>query len=377
MADETPNPVVESQADDAPAKSLDTQASPPSITKKVDEGAVRTNLEKSVGDKLKALDFTNTEEGELKTEEKAPAEAGENDPKLAGIGEELDAEAEQPAEEDAEKPAPKTGPTLPSAVIRSLKAYDWDDASIASAMKADPANFTVAAQKIHGNRVAEQQRWADLGRAAKANQPKGETNLTASEAAAAKHIDAKTGLFRPLDVDALVEKHGNEDMVRSITEPVNEVIRQINALLPDLATGVSTIRQSRHETLARQVDQFFEQKELEPFQKVYGKDSAAMDTEQTQARNKVLEMADALMAGAAQQGRKLTVTDAMTMAHDHVSSGFKQETTRREIKASVTVRNKGLTLKPSTNGTKSTGAPKSGAELESRTRQRLAAVFDS
>lgn len=382
MADEQ----VKQEGGETAVAETPVSSGPPSLAAaRVDEGAARKALETSVQSKLDALDFTGegtvdqpseaAEKPEIPAEKPTEGESqsetkteDEQDPPVTEIEEIAE---EQPK---VEEKTPSTGPTLPAAVVRSLKAYDWTDDDIARAMKSDPANFIIAAQKIHANRTAETAQWANLGRQTKAAQQQNTPSATQKTEAPA-HIDPQSGLFRPLNVDQMVEKFGNEEIVREITAPVNEMIAQINMILPDLVNGVSTIRQSKQETLARQVDQFFGQKELEPYQTVYGKDFDTMDTDQTKARNQVLEMADALIAGAAQQNRKLSVTDALTMAHDHVSSGFKKETTRKEIKATVQKRSQSMTMKPSKSGTKPSGTPKNSGELEARTRSRLAAVF--
>lgn len=350
----------------------------------------RAALEASVQSKLDALDFTGdgsdpepdadpsadppATEPDGGSEPEAKGSEGEGQP--AQEVEETPAEGEQVSEEQPKSEAkPKTGPTLPAAYVRSLKAYDWTDEEIEKAFKADPANFTVTAQKIHKNRSDEVAKWADIGRAIKEQSTAQKSD---PKPQASPHLDPKTGGFKPLDVDAMVEKYGNEEIVREIVAPVNEVLAAVNSILPDLLTGVSTIRQSRQETMARQVDQFFGQKELEPFASVYGKDFDTADEEQIGNRNKVLEVADALLAGAAQQGRKLTTTDALTMAHDHVSSGFKKDTAIKEVKQQVQKRSASITLKPSKTGTKTTatsGKPKNARDMEARTLTRLQAAF--
>ena len=101
-----------------------------------------------------------------------------------------------------------------------------------------------------------------------------------------------------------------------------------------------------------------------------------MSEPQTENRNKVLELADALITGAAQQGRQLTVNEALTLAHDSVSGGFKTQAIRKQVKSAVQTRNKGITIRPTQKGSQpNTGPAKGRDELESRTRDRLAAVF--
>jgi hypothetical protein len=339
--------------------------------------ADRSTLESKVGDKLAALDWDGigddtaepAEAKEAKAEEGAePAEEKAED-ESATPDEEGEEQEEQETEQPEQQPKgeqPK-GPTLPAAYVRSLKAYGWEDADIQAAMKADPANFMVAAGRIHKNRSDETARWAELGRQSRTrqDQPAGEQKATPAQAQ-----------IKPVDREALVEKYGNEELVGEIVGPVNEAIAQINAVLPDLMTGVQSVQQSRQEALSRQIDQFFGGDELKTYAEFYGKDSASMAEPQIENRNKVLELADALIAGAAQQGRNLTVGEALMLAHDSVSGSFKVQAIRKQVKSAVQARNKGITIRPTQKGSQANDGPaKNRNELESRTRDRLAAVF--
>lgn len=385
MADE-PNTTVTTTETAAPAVATETPvtpSTPPTIpTPGAAADARQAKLESTVASKLSKMDWGDGSEepaavepepkAEPKTEEAEPVEEPtetETEVEQPELKEIEEVQGDKPKEGDQPPAEVAAGPTVPDAYRRSLKAYDWTDEEINAAAEANPASFLVMAQRIHANRSAEVARWADIGRNQRAQEQKQE------KPAATKYTDPATGLFKPFDAAAMVEKYGNEELVTELVAPFNEMIAQFNAVMPSVLGGVSSINQSKHETLARQVDDFFGQKELQSYAKVYGASSDSLDKDQVQNRNKVLEVADALVAGAEQQGRKLKIHDALTMAHDHVGSQFKKETVRQEIKAAVTKRGSSLTVKPSKTGSKPAGAPKSGAELESRTRQRLANVF--
>ena len=356
-------------------------------------------LESKTASRLAAFRATEGEpeevpsDAEESTEEESPAEeaaAKSPEPKKSADAEEVVSEKEEQSSDNSEdeesseqeeedekdeskeqKPAAKRKtPTLPDAHRRSLKAYGWDDDSIEAGLKADSASFIVAAQKIHSTRNAEVAQWAALGRA---NRPHQEQEQ--SEGKQPQHINPKTGKVKAVDVDALIEKHGNEDLVREIAGPINEAIELVNGFLPDLLNGVQSIRDSRTEALSKQVEGFFTGKEMDSFVELYGKGDE-VTAEQHGARSKVLELADALVVGAAHQGRKLTNLEALALAHDSVSSGFKVQAARKEVRKKVEVRGKSLTLKPSQRGSKdSKAAPKDRGELEARTRNRLKAAF--
>lgn len=348
-----------------------TGTAAPSTT---DTSAAEAALESRVAQQIAALrakGLDGDDDGGDAAEGEAPDTEGET-PDTEGEGA-VDGGNEPAAEAG---PEPK-GPVLPAAYRRSLKAYGWDDAEIDAAMKADPANFMVAAGKIHRTRSEEIAAWAEQGRAARrsANEGRGAAGAGGRTTEAPTYIDPKTGLYRPIDVDALIERHGNEDLVREIAEPFNAIISQINGILPDLLSGVEQVRESREQNLAQQIDAFFSSKDLAPFAEFYGKDFGTADEKQIENRNKVLEMADALIAGAAAQRRKLSVQDALLAAHDHVSGSFRAAAERKTLKQTVTARAKGVTLRPSgSRGIHGDGPAKTEDELLNRTRQRMAAL---
>ena len=281
-----------------------------------------------------------------------------------------EASKDEPAKEqqpDPENPAP----IFPQAYRRTLHAYDWTDDEIADALSQEPnarASFMATAQKLHANRNAELAKWAEMGRRERDSQPdptKGSVEPT---------VEPGTEKFAPANIDALIEKHGNEDLVREIAEPFNDMMKRINEVLPDLMSGVQWIRDSRQQALARQIGQFFGSEDLKSYEEVYGLDSKDLSDDQVGTRNKVLEFADALVAGASLQGRKLSTEEALVLAHDSVSGEFKEKAIRTEIRKSVTVRAKGISLKPTGKTVQKTG-PKTREELEKDVRSRLTSVF--
>jgi hypothetical protein len=116
---------------------------------------------------------------------------------------------------------------------------------------------------------------------------------------------------------------------------------------------------------------------MKAFESVYGPASFAAKTpEQAKMVEKVLETADALIAGAAFQGRQLDVNEALVLAHDSVASSVKETVIRDAIRKDVTKRGKGITLKPTAQGRRAQGgAPRDRQELLARTEDRLAGAF--
>lgn len=131
------------------------------------------------------------------------------------------------------------------------------------------------------------------------------------------------------------------------------------------------------ESLSRQVEAFFGGKEMADFKEVYGGGNDQPAETQIEARNKVLEMADALMYGAKAQGRNLSLNKALELAHDSVSGGFKEQAIRSKIKGSLQARAKGIILRPTSKSQTAAnrGKVKTRGDLEKRVGASLAALF--
>lgn len=271
--------------------------------------------------------------------------------------------AEQTDPEEAAAPAPKpAAPTLPAAYVRSLKALEWTDEEIAEAAK-NPSFITTAA-KLHDTRNREISRWAEIGRQQK--------KQAEAEKPAAQQTTQATSL-KPVDAAKLKEQYGDEALIDAIVGPVNSAIEQINAILPVVQTTQHRAQQAQAESLDREIQGFFGGKELEPYKEQYGTNPAALSPEQVAARQKVLELADALAGGAMHQGRQLSVGEALQLAHDAVSGGTKEQAARKQITSQLKTRQKGITLKPGSRATSNPATNRS--DMEKRVNQGLASVF--
>ena len=292
-----------------------------------------------------------------------PNESGESGAKPE------DEAAPETKTENAAGAAAEEAPSLPAAYVRSLKAYEWTDEEIASAAKRPEMLPMIA--KIHATRNKETAEWAKLGREARAKNPEQIQQPGAADLPKA---------LAPVDVAKLKEHYGDDTLINSIVDPVNQVIAKINAILPAVLQTQQKSQQAETEILVRQIDGFFGGKELKPFAKVYGDAAETSKLEPThlESRNKVLELAGVLMDGAKLQGRSLTLIEALQLAHDSVSSGFKIEAARSQIKSQMQTRQRGITQRPRGRGRDdSTGAPKNRDDLVSRTAARLTAAFQA
>jgi hypothetical protein len=263
-------------------------------------------------------------------------------------------------------------PTLPDAYRRTAKAREWTDAEIDKFVKADPELAIRTFGKMHESRAKEIGEWATLGRQARQQSASGaiapaSPTLPASPAPAA---------LKPVDVKALIEKYGNDELIEALAGPVNAQMEALKPILEQARVQQQTAARQQGEMLGKIVQDFFTGKPMEQFKETYGGDLGSLSQDQFGARNKVLEMADALVAGARMQGRNLMVDEALQLAHDSVSKDKIETMVRDGIKKSVVQREKGITLKPSNTGRVASDAPaKNRREAEEHARTRLAEVF--
>jgi hypothetical protein len=270
---------------------------------------------------------------------------------------------------DAESDAP----TLPANHRRSLKAYGWEDDEIDQNLRVMGDQFLRTAQRIHDNRSKEIQHYAEQGRKLREEQ----SDSDDSEEPKSESTPSGPNTLEPIDVDKLKDEFGDDALIDKLVGPVNSAINRINAIAPQLESGQSAVNEAQHQQLEQIVTGFFGGDDLRPYSDLYGGKNP-QTPEQWEARDKVLDMADALMYGSQAAGRSMSVEDALMEAHNAVSAEHRAKTERKKLRDDVKKRNQGTTLKP--GGRKKTkqsssGKPKTEAELERRTGERMARVF--
>ena len=296
----------------------------------------------------------------------APAAEGGDKP-TAGAG-------EKPIEAPAAA-APEAS-TLPAAYRRSAKAREWTDAEIDAFFTKDPELALRTLGKIHESRVQEVNQWAAMGRQARP-QPSTPELVKPAVVAPTPTPAPELAALSPIDVKAMVAKYGNEALLTELTTPLNAAIAAVQPLLAQAKQQQAQAVQVQMETLGRMVEGYFTSKDMEPYKDVYGA-IGNMTNPQLEARQKVLEMADALVAGASMQGRQLKVEEALALAHDATASDLKTKILRDQIAKSAQTRAQGLTLRPTNRGKSPldrSGPPRDRQELVNRAEERLAAAF--
>lgn len=278
-------------------------------------------------------------------------------------------ESEEEAVEDDDDD--DSTPTLPAALQRTAKRYGWSDEEISDALKTSFSGTVKTFEKLHASANAMTSEWADLGRKKKAE----------DEAAASAAVSETKPVTRTmLDEDALIEKYGEDraDLIRELVGPVKQVMQELKPLAEQVQASQEFIATAEEEASSRKVQAFFTADEMKPFAKHYGTLLESMTDEQYKNRNDVLELADAMIVGAGQQGRVLESETAMLLAHDSLTAKMQEDAIRDGLKKKAKNRGDGVTLKPSHQGRTagaSTGPAKDEAELEARTLANMRRAF--
>ena len=298
------------------------------------------------------------------------------EPAAEPAAEPIEAPAVEPAAEPVAEPAagtstPVVPSTLPASYVRTAKARGWEDKEIADFAKANPNLALKTFERMHQSRTQEINEWAELGR--KTRTVPAPASAPVQPVASAPQVPVA---LAPINVQEMVEKYGNEDLIKALAAPVNAAIAAMTPLVQGATRAQEQAKRTAVENLGKTIQDFFTDKSMAPYADAYGTRIDSLTAAQIDQRQKVLETADALIAGAAFQGRQLTVQDALTLAHDSVSSGLKTNIVREQLKTSVTKRQHQITLKPTNVGRAAAGGPpRSKQELLGRTEDRLAKAF--
>lgn len=288
-------------------------------------------------------------------------------------------EAADPAAADTTPAPTPDSPTLPDTYVRSLKAYGWKDEEIAQNLSVLGDKFVDIAAKLHANRNDELVQWAAAGRAARDTPGASAPSAPAAPASGAPLQPAPTADLMPqVDIAALKEKYGDDEMIEEIVAPVNAVVDRLNQIIPSLQQGQQAAQQAEIAEVSRNVDTFFADESMKPFHALYGVDSKGLTEPQIAARNRVLDTAYDLMTGAkALRHQSVPLNDALSYAHEIVSRDTKVSQARAGIQQQAKARSKSITLKPSGAEAplNNDGSEQSQAALVRRTAARLRAVF--
>jgi hypothetical protein len=266
-----------------------------------------------------------------------------------------------------------SGLTIPEAHVRSLKAYGYSDEWIAEQSGKLGLAFNEFALTVHGKRNAEVARWAEAGQR-KREEQQGQQQQT-TESTQTPAMPSLPQALQPIDLNKMSEKYGEQELLEDMLGPVNQVINQLNAVLPGLKQGMQAVERTEQNAVTTRINSFFDSTEIEPYRKLYGGSEKPLSQEQIASRNQMLDMADLILGGAHSQNHDMNFEQALTAAHDVVSADFRETAVRRTIKKEAKTRNRGITQRPSKRVAKPQSTGDDRSDLEARTAARMRNAF--
>lgn len=268
--------------------------------------------------------------------------------------------------------------TIPPHLIDAARRRGWSEDRIQRLVKADPDLALDTFEQLHEDANELSRRYAEMGRMmsgqAGNTPPQGQGQPPAQPYAGQQPPlqgqqqfqppayqspqpgpngqqqqggFQQNGLLPTFQFAEEVTKDLDEDFRKGVLDNVASHLNQINDVINNVVVQHQNwIQERQNEVLYQQVDQFFEGQK--GYEKLYGagKDHASLSAEERQARMQVVQEADAIRAGAAYQGRQLTVQEALSMAHNLVSASYTKEAARREVQGQIRKRDGQITVRP-------------------------------
>jgi hypothetical protein len=327
-------------------------------------------LEAELQERMSELDGDQEPDDNLETDEEPQNEdlADESDeddptPDEGDSADESDEDDPTPEDEDEADDDDDGSVDIPDAHYRAAIHQGWTEDEIRELVTLNPDKAKTTFAKFHETTNKITQEFARLGRASKeADEPGGGTEP-----------DAKASI----DIEALKEKHGDDNpLVGAVDQLQQELIAMRQERAEEKAAAAKQVVPA-DDTLNQVVDNFFSADNMKAYVDYYGpgNDHNKWTGEQYQQRHSMLITADEIILGARAQGRKLEPAEALEMAHMLHSANIKEEIIRKDIATTLEKRSKGLSLKPKSSKKVESSKPKTGADLEAVTAERMRKIM--
>lgn len=267
--------------------------------------------------------------------------------------------------DDSDEKESDDSPMLPSGHRRSALARGYTNEEIDHYLETKPDEATARFAKVHDDWVDENSRWSTRGRQLM-EADKGESKEDKK--------DESPEALSHYNVDALVDEHGNEDLLKALVAPLNTMIDRVNGVVERLGNSENFLQESEQQTLTTMIQDFLTSSEMKPYETTYGKAWADLTDEQTKSRLKLSKEADIIVVGARECGENITVQDALDRAHIILSQGTRDDAIRQGIRDSIKKRTKTTKSSHEQLPASDNAQPITEAELEERTEVRLRAL---
>ena len=276
----------------------------------------------------------------------------------------------EPGVKDEDKEQTESKIELPDAYYRAAVHRGWKPEEIKEFFGASPELAKRTFANIYEGVNQSSKEFADLGRLKLEQQRQPEKTKESPDTSS-----------KGVDVDKLRETYGKE-------EPLVDVIVEMqkqNKLLVEQNEKQASQQQTRVsdkelKVIGEQIDDFFADDDLKLYEDFYGpgKNATGGMTQPNELtpgnranRAALLELGDQLIAGTALQGREMSVSEALNLAHLSITAPIKEQKIRESIMSKVVKRSKSITLKGKGKKTVEADKPLSGTALESKTARAI------
>ena len=308
---------------------------------KVEEGVVKDELDdvdEGLVDKVQAsLDAINGEDakesdtGDQQTDDddSTPGDQADDDDSTSDDEPDEDENKDTDEGEDKDKDKDTKEVQLPDAYYRAAIHQDWTPDEIKEFFEADPEKALKTLAKIHESTNKLNSEFARMGRIKPEDK---------------KVADSKTQVDPSVNLDAIKEQYGDDSAIVKFAEDMQARLNSI----PEQQAAERVDNTPHDDPMRATVDKFFTDSTLKPYVDFYGEgnDTEKLTQGQFNHRHDMLQMAEDIVVGSQAHGRNITVEAAMEAAHLLVSEPVREEAVRKELKATIKRRAKGVTLKP-------------------------------
>ncbi len=252
---------------------------------------------------------------------------------------------------------------LPDAYYRAAIHQGWTPDEIKEFFEANPELAMKTLAKNHESTNKLNSEFARMGRI------KPESKV--ADPGTATEANATTSV----DMDAIKEQYGDDSVIVKAMTIMQAKLDNI----PEQQVVERVDNTPHDDPMRATVDKFFIDSALKPYVDFYGEgnDTEKLTQGQFKHRHDMLQMAEDIVVGSQTHGRNITVEAAMEAAHLLVSEPVREEAVRKELKATVKKRAKGVTLKPAkSKAAKSkTDGPLTKKEMETKVAAGLRKVY--
>jgi len=314
-----------------------------------DSDEIVAKVQKHLKDHGGAKDDVGLEEPPTPESEDETAEEEESTPTEENSADESESTPEpkdkQAADDSGDKD--KDSPAIPDNHYRALIHSGWEPEKVSAIYEKDPELLLELAEKAYSDVNNLSQQFAQLGR----NRIEMERRRAEQQAQSQPQQSQQQGP----DLAKLKEQY-DDDPFGATVELLKFFGQQSQPQQQQPQQALPKEQFQEDLALTQHIINFFGNKEMEPYNDFYGStydenghpyiDVSHLTPGQQANRQRVLQIADHIIAGAEFQGEQMPIQQALSMAHMMTTGPIAKQIARKELVSQVKKKAKGVTLKP-------------------------------